>query len=596
MKTIRKYGLILFNAALLLVLCFAASFVSAQTELNPSANACINSEFIKKSSIKINSIDPTPNSNPMGAYYPGFRGNNQLIIYTPAFGEYTNTNEFGKEAIVIGDKVFGFCGSNCYIPKNGFIISGHGDAKKWINENLMEGATVKINSNSLSLESIITPESYLYKAGQRINTAKKVIMEYKRILPQYQSKVSENYLNHSLQKYNRARYMLEKFQYQEGKDLSNKALEFAEMAFYYAIPAVKNEMHGVWIRPSEKNREEVIKVINKLEKTGIDNIFLETYYHGYTIFPSKTMAEYGLNEQRPEFKGWNPLKVWLEEAHKRNIKVHVWFQTFYIGNDNIYSVPKHMLSIYPEWANVQKKHADKPVPMPSISEHNGYFLDPANPNVQKFLMTLLAEIVSDYDVDGLNIDYIRYPKSLSTNILGYLNSTWGYSAYARKEFCSLYGKDPVTMEASDPLMEKWNLYRQEKVTGFVSQLRGLVGGKNIMISTVIFPNRQDTLSTKLQNWALWGQNNYVDAFTPLIMSSDMYIAGNSIKEIRNLAGENTAVLPGLFEPFTGGNPFDLMAQIVSVRQEGSAGIILFDNAHLGDEFINALGARILRKD
>jgi len=52
----------------------------------------------------------------------------------------------------------------------------------------------------------------------------------------------------------------------------------------------------------------------------------------------------------------------------------------------------------------------------------------------------------------------------------------------------------------------------------------------------------------------------------------------------------------LFEPFTAGSPADLIGQIASVRSEGSSGIILFDNAHISDDFIEALSARILRKD
>ncbi|MCK7484412.1 MAG: family 10 glycosylhydrolase [Bacillus subtilis] len=49
--------------------------------------------------------------------------------------------------------------------------------------------------------------------------------------------------------------------------------------------------------------------------------------------------------------------------------------------------------------------------MPSASEHNGYFLDPANPQVQQYLLNILAEIANNYEVDGINIDYIRYPAS-----------------------------------------------------------------------------------------------------------------------------------------------------------------------------------------
>lgn len=593
MKNIAKLSLFIIFLASLLVLWTISNPVLAQAMVlrENESNQCI-----KTSRIKINSINPTPETNPLGAYYPGFRGNNQLVIYTPAFGEYTNTNEFGKEAIVIEDKVFGFCGSNCYIPKNGFIISGHGSAKKWINERLMEGAIVKFNQNTRMLESTITPESYLYKAGQRINDAKKVIVEYKRTLPGYQSKISENYLNQAIQKYNEARYMLDKSQYEAGRDISNYALKMADMSFYYAVPAVQNELHGVWLRPIQRNQAEIVKTLDRLKRTGIDNIFLETYYQGYTIFPSSTMATYGIKEQRPEFEGWDPLKVWVNEAHKRNMKVQVWFQTFYVGNENISRNSKHTLSVYPEWANYQRKNADSNKPMPSISEHNGYFLDPANPNVQKFLTSLLTEITTNYNIDGLNIDYIRYPKSLSQNFSGYLDTTWGYTAFARAEFKAQYGKDPIELELSDPLMSKWVAYRQDKVTDFVSRLRSIVGDKNIMISTVIFPGHQDTATTKLQNWSVWAQRGYVDAFTPLIMSSDKYMAGNSVREIRSLAGNNVCILSGLFEPFTAGSPADLIGQIASVRSEGSSGIILFDNAHITDEFITALSARILRKD
>ena len=593
MKNILRLRLFIICLTSLLVLGVIIKPASAQVTIlqENQTNQCV-----KTSRIKINAINPTPETNPLGAYYPGFRGSNQLVVYTSGFGEYTNTNEFGKEAIVIEDKIFGFCGSNCYIPKNGFIISGHGSAKKWINEKLMEGATVKIYPNTMTLESTITPESYLYKAGQRINDVKKVIIEYKRTLPGYQSKVSENYLDQAIQRYNEARYMLDKLQYESGRDLANTALNMADMSFYYAVPAVQNELHGVWLRPIEKNQAEIDKTLDRLKKTGIDNIFLETYFQGYTIFPSTTMASYGVKEQKAGFEGWDPLKVWVTEAHKRNMKVQIWFQTFYVGSDPISKNSKHILAVYPEWANCQKRNAVCNKPMPSISEHGGYFLDPANPDVQKFLTALLTEITTNYNIDGLNIDYIRYPKSLSPNFSEYLDSTWGYTTFARNEFKNLYGKDPIGLEQSDPLMSKWVTYRQDKVTDFVSKLRSIVGNKNIMISTVIFPGQQDTATTKLQNWPAWAQKGYIDAFTPLIMSSDKYMAGNSVREIRSLAGNNVCVFSGLFEPFTAGSPADLLGQITSVRQEGSSGIILFDNAHITDDFITALSARILRKD
>ncbi|MBR1618098.1 hypothetical protein IJ670_08110, partial [bacterium] len=98
-------------------------------------------EIISQSSTRINAIYPfdNPQNN-----YPGYRGTNQLVIYTSDFGHTTGTNEFGKEAVVQNGIVTALTGANSIIPSNGFIISGHGKAKKWINDNLKIGVKIDI--------------------------------------------------------------------------------------------------------------------------------------------------------------------------------------------------------------------------------------------------------------------------------------------------------------------------------------------------------------------------------------------------------------------------------------------------------------------
>ncbi len=79
---------------------------------------------------RIDVVDPVASTNWKGLNYPGLRGANQLVIYSPSFGMRTNTNEFGTEAIVVGDTVVSLSGADSLIPANGFVISGHGSAKK----------------------------------------------------------------------------------------------------------------------------------------------------------------------------------------------------------------------------------------------------------------------------------------------------------------------------------------------------------------------------------------------------------------------------------------------------------------------------------
>ena len=97
-----------------------------------------NEVVFNQSMFNIDVVDPVASTNWKGLNYPGLRGSNQLVIYSPSFGFRTGTNEFGTEAIVVGDTVTSLSGADSLIPANGFVISGHGQAKKWINENAEE--------------------------------------------------------------------------------------------------------------------------------------------------------------------------------------------------------------------------------------------------------------------------------------------------------------------------------------------------------------------------------------------------------------------------------------------------------------------------
>ena len=83
-----------------------------------------NEIIFNQSIYKIDVIDPKVSTNQKGINYPGLRGANQLVVYTPAFGYRTNTNEFGTEAIVTGDTVTSLSGADSLIPANGFVIAG----------------------------------------------------------------------------------------------------------------------------------------------------------------------------------------------------------------------------------------------------------------------------------------------------------------------------------------------------------------------------------------------------------------------------------------------------------------------------------------
>ena len=529
---------------------------------------------------KTDITDPSPQNNAQGSIFPGGRGPNQLVIYTPAFGERTNTNEYGTEAIVQNNIVTIISGANSFIPPDGIVISGHGNAKLWMNKNITIGTKVYIDKETNTLNVYTTSESYMFEAENKIAETKSMMDYYKGKIPCYNTKVPTKHINTAQEYLKKARKDLE--DQERVKKYSKLAVDETNLALGTVLPYIQEETKGVWIRPTQTNETQIISALDKMHETGIDNVFLATFYHGKTIFPSKTMRDYGFIIQNEQFATFDPLKIWITEAHKRNMKVHIWFQSFYVGNTPPYA--KSILAVHPEWGNKTKENYKNPAPTSSKSEHNGYFLDPANPKVQEFLLKLLEEIMCTYKPDGINLDYIRYPQAVSKNEAG----SWGYTPYARNDFKDMYKTDPVNLKLNGNMWDKWEEYRREQITNFVAKAGTLGRNHGVYMTTVIFPDIESALNTKQQDWRTWSKRDFVDGFTPLFLTYDPKTVAEMMDDVMKIKGGKTDIFAGIFVTFMGGSNEDLVRQIHETRKLKSNGVILFDYAHTTEKYTKML--------
>ena len=542
--------------------------------------------MLKQSSFRINRIDPPISAS----YFPGGRGANMLVVYTQDYGFHTGTNEFGTEAIVEGNTVTSLSGADSVIPEGGIVISGHGTAKNWINQNINVGSKVYVDSINNVIYVYTTSSSYIYEAEAKIKEAESIINYYKSTMQGYNDKLpsshiksAQNYLTLAMNSKNKESAL---------KQNTQAAIQEANSAIVSALPYIKNELKGVWLRPTEVNREQIVSTLENLKSNGFNNIFLETYYHGKTIFPSKTMNKYGFIVQNENFEGIDPLAIWIKEAHNRGIKVHVWFQSFYVGNQPPEYDSSAILSVHPSWGNKTKQFANMPGATKSVSEHNGYFLDPANEDVQNFLAELITEIVTEYHPDGINLDYIRYPNANSRSDI----AAWGYTEYARNEFYDFYGIDPLDLTISDAAWYDWNDYRRSKITKFVKRV-GKIGRENkVYVSAVIFPDIASALATKHQDWRSWSFQNYIDGFTPLFMTYDSKMLSSMMNDVMRVKASGTELYAGLFVTFMGGNSEDLIRQIYEARKLKANGVILFDYAHTTPVYLSTLTASAFKSN
>lgn len=304
------------------------------------------------------------------------------------------------------------------------------------------------------------------------------------------------------------------------------------------------EIRAIWLDRGTivkaKSAEDLVQLFDRMENAGINTVFFETVNSGYTIYPSQVAPQ-----QNPLVKNWDPLKVAVKLAHARNMELHAWVWTFAAVNqrhNTLLNLPKDypgpVLSRYPDWAITNKKGN-------RFHYNSGKaFLDPANPGVQKYLSLLLDEIATEYDVDGIHLDYIRYPFQSPT-----ASQTYGYSLASRQKFQQLTGVDPITLDVGNPLWNQWTGFRLRQVDNFVASISKKLKQKRpeLTLSAAVFPiPRQERLHKIQQHWEEWVKNEWIDMLVPMTYALETKRLKTLTKPVFEELSEGKALLlPGI---------------------------------------------------
>lgn len=176
-----------------------------------------------------------------------------------------------------------------------------------------------------------------------------------------------------------------------------------------------SEMRGIWVAsvynldyPAKqttevsKLKEEAIKILDDTKDLGLTAVFLQVRPTADSLYKSEIFpwSRYltGKNGRAPE-NGFDPLEFWIEEAHKRGLELHAWI--------NPYRVTKNGDDEYKEMSNNSpaKKNSEYLVKYTD----NNYYFNPGIPEVRELVINGIAEIINNYEVDGIHMDDYFYP-------------------------------------------------------------------------------------------------------------------------------------------------------------------------------------------
>ena len=185
------------------------------------------------------------------------------------------------------------------------------------------------------------------------------------------------------------------------------------LASLCAVAQPKHEVRAVWLttiggidwphsyaqsaRSIERQKDELRHILDQLQQVGINTVLLQTRVRGTMIYPSDYEPWDGCLSGFPgKSPGYDALKFAIDECHKRGMELHAWMVTIPLG----------------KWDALGCRQLRKKMPRNIIKIKADGYLNPESQQTADYLAGLCAEVTKRYDIDGIHLDYIRYPEDM----------------------------------------------------------------------------------------------------------------------------------------------------------------------------------------
>ena len=262
----------------------------------------------------------------------------------------------------------------------------------------------------------------------------------------------------------------------------------------FNISVLSANIRAVWVPLWElTSSEDVDRIIEEFKENNITQILAQVRYRGDAgYFPNKYNNFYPNTEKRYfaiKDSIFDPLAYLVKKAHSSDMEVLSWFTTFVITGhklDNLDST--HVYFTHPEWVTTDFSQQSM-----NPETFEGAFLDPGIPEVRNYTLSVLLDIVANYDVDGVHLDYIRYTET-----------QFGYNKLA----IETYKKEVKYQDA-----KSWQAWKQDQISKFVKTVYTNVKtiSPEIKVTAAVITEIDEAIDRYSQNWLEWIENDYIDA-------------------------------------------------------------------------------------
>jgi len=322
---------------------------------------------------------------------------------------------------------------------------------------------------------------------------------------------------------------------------------------------------AIWygMRP-ELRAEELKRDLSQVREAGIEQVLVYVYQEdGIARYASRILPS----------TNTDMLAIAVEAGYKYGLKVQAALVTLKCPS-------KRVMEGHPDWYMVNMQGISC-IEAPPYTE--GYrWLCPSREGQKRYLMEIVEEIVSGYDVDGIHLDYIRYPDVILPEAhrkrYGLVQDVelpqydYCYCEVCRRLFQEGEGVDPLELKDAEAL-ERWRRFRYERLRLLVEDIGTIVRRRGKVLSAAAFATPELSRRYVRQDWPAW----------PLDMAMPMIYQKSYEKDlpwIRTAVEEGVREVGGRFPILAGLQVVDIAPEELTtafhcVQEGGADGVAIF---------------------
>jgi uncharacterized lipoprotein YddW (UPF0748 family) len=353
------------------------------------------------------------------------------------------------------------------------------------------------------------------------------------------------------------------------------------------------ETRALWVlRTSLTTPDQIARLVREAKASGFNTLLVQVRGRGDAYFAG------GLEPAPPQLSraaaGFDPLAQTLRTAHAAGLRVHTWINVNLVASAAMLPTdPTHIVRAHPDWLMLPRGLAPDllrlnprdPAYLSRLATwtraHNsqveGIYSSPIPIDAAHHIEAVVRDLVERYPVDGVHLDYIRYP-----------TAEFDYSPAALAAFREFVLTDLTTAERApldarlarnpfiypDTFPARWTAFRRARLTDLVARLRTTVKQHrpDALLSAAVKPDANEAMNERLQDWQDWAARGLLDVICPMAYTADLSRFSQAVANVGRSAAP---------QPFWAGigayrlDSAQTVAHIRAARAAGAQGIALF---------------------